>query len=132
MDSYLCDTNVISELMRRKPHASVAAWLSKRERISLSVVTVEEIFFGLERRKLSAKRAWFDCFLSTKCEVLPIDLRIAEHAGRLRGELSAKGLSRAQADIFIAATAAVNGLIVVTRNTRDFENTAVSVLDPFV
>lgn len=131
MNAHLCDTNVISELMRREPHREVAAWMVQRERVALSVITVEEIVFGLCRRRLVAKADWFDRFIAAKCEVLPVDERVARRAGELRGQLSICGETRTQADLLIAATAAVHGLIVVTRNVRDFEGTAVPVLNPF-
>lgn len=44
---YLCDTNIISELMRPQPNPEVKAWLLRQERIALSVISVEELHFGL-------------------------------------------------------------------------------------
>jgi predicted nucleic acid-binding protein len=45
--AFLVDTNVISELARNQPNPWVVAWAKTVSDISLSVVTVEEIFFGL-------------------------------------------------------------------------------------
>lgn len=44
---YLCDTNVVSEAMKRLPDPKVKQWLSDQELVYLSVITVEEIYFGL-------------------------------------------------------------------------------------
>jgi predicted nucleic acid-binding protein len=131
MNNWLCDTNVISELMRRKPFPRVAKWLGQQDEIHLSVITVEEIFFGLRRKDLSRKRAWFEKFLASRCRILEIDAPTAQRAGDIRGRLAASGLSRSQADMLIAATAWRHDLIVVTRNTADFDGTAVPVFNPF-
>jgi predicted nucleic acid-binding protein len=64
-------------------------------------------------------------------EVLPISQNIARRAGELRGQLSARGMVREQADMLIAATAQVYQLTLVTRNTRDFENCGIGLLNPF-
>ncbi len=43
----LCDTNILSELMRPAPDLRVSQWLGTLELIYLSVISVEEIYFGL-------------------------------------------------------------------------------------
>jgi toxin FitB len=50
----------------------------------------------------------------------------------MRGNFRTKGISRSQADILIAATAEIHDLILVTRNTRDFEGCNIQILNPFV
>ena len=45
---WLTDTNVLSELVRARPNPGVLEWAAGIERISVSVVTLEEIHFGLE------------------------------------------------------------------------------------
>jgi len=56
---------------------------------------------------------------------------IARHAGVLRGQLARRGRPRAQGDMLIAATAALHGLTLATRNERDFEDCGVTVVNPF-
>ena len=53
------------------------------------------------------------------------------NAGVLRGQLGRRGRPRAQADMLIAATAALHGLTLATRNVRDFEDCGVAVVNPF-
>jgi predicted nucleic acid-binding protein len=127
----LVDTNVLSELARPRPNAGVLGWAAATRSIALSVVTIEEVLYGLGRRPAPALRAWFDDFMARHCEVLPVTGPIAILAGTLRGQLAARGRARSQADVLIAATAAHHGLTLVTRNVRDFDGCGVSVLNPF-
>ena len=127
----LVDTNVISELARARPNPGILRWAVSVSRVALSVVTVEEVSFGLAWRPNSRVADWFERFLEAHCEVLPVSLEIARRAGDLRGALMSKGIPRTQADMLIAATAQVHHLTLVTRNVRDFERTTVALLNPF-
>jgi predicted nucleic acid-binding protein len=127
----LSDTNVISELMRPVPDPGVEAWAAGQTRLCISVITVDEIVFGLRRRGSARLTAWFDGFVE-QVQVLEIGLPVARRAGELRALLQASGQVRTQADMLIAATAQVHGLTLVTRNTRDFDGCGVAVLNPFL
>ena len=129
---HLIDTNVISELMRRAPDPRVVAWSIAQESFHVSVVTLEELVFGLTRKGLGFKLQWLDEFLAAHCGVVPVNAKIARTAGLLRGQLAARGLVRHASDMLIAATALVHGLSVVTRNTVDFEGCGVPLVNPFV
>jgi toxin FitB len=127
----LVDTNVLAELARPRPNAGVLAWAGATGLISLSVVTVEEVLYGLARRSTPRLRTWFEQFLARDCRVLDVTSPIARLAGTLRGQLATRGQTRTQADMLIAATAAHHGLVLVTRNVRDFAGCGVSLLNPF-
>ncbi len=127
----LVDTNVLGELSRPRPHPAVLVWAATVRRVAVSVITVEEILFGLARRPIGRIQIWFDQFLARHCEVLEVTKPIAVLAGTLRGQLAARGKVRTQADILIGATAAHHGLTLVTRNVRDFDGCGIQVLDPF-
>lgn len=128
----LCDTNIISELARVQPNPNVLAWAATVTEVYLSVVTVEEIHFGLAWKDNPRIRQWFEKFLQQHCTILPITPPIARLAGELRGNLQAKGQIRTQADILIAATAAIHGIPLVTRNTKDFTDCGISLINPFL
>jgi predicted nucleic acid-binding protein len=128
---HLCDTNVLSELVKPRPNQGVLRWAEQVKLIGLSVVVVEEIVFGLNWRPNPRIRSWFDDFLERHCQVLPVTGSIAVRCGELRGDLRAKGQVRTQADMLLAATAAEYGLTLVTRNTRHFEGCGVALLNPF-
>ncbi len=131
---YLIDTNVVSELRRPRPHASVLAWFESvdERHIFLSAVTMGEIQAGIENlRGRDASRAtdlqrWADAVMQTHV-VLPMDAA----AFRLWARLMHGRSPHLYEDAMIAATASLNGLTVVTRNTHDFRDLAVATLDPF-
>lgn len=127
----LCDTNVLAELSRPRPNPGVVEWAGSVTVISLSVVTVEEVLYGLGWKPRPKTLAWFEDFLEERCTVLPVTEKIARVGGSLRGRLQAAGETRTQADMLIAATAIVHESTLVTRDTRDFEGCGVSLLNPF-
>ena len=129
--SYLVDTNIISELAKKKPDPGVQTWASTVQQCALSVITLEELQYGLTWKPGIRVQEWLDRFIENHAVILPINEQIAIRAGTLRGQLQSKGITRTQADIFIASTASEHGLTVVTRNAKDFEGCAVAVLNPF-
>jgi predicted nucleic acid-binding protein len=132
---YLLDTNVLRELGKTSPHKNVAAWLKSVNDIDLTIsaLTVREIAKGVAKlRKTKPETAAalamtvaaiFDAFDG---RILPIDRAVASVWGEALGE-SEKHVD----DVGLAATARVHGLIVVTRNVKDFDGRGVRVFDPF-
>lgn len=131
MISSLIDTNIVSELMRRKPDAKVEGWCIAESDFCISPITIDEITYGLERQSLDAKLTWLDKFISIRCTVLSVTDTIAVRSGKMRGQLASKGIVRSQSDMLIAATAWAHGLTLATRNTRDFEGTGIALFNPF-
>jgi toxin FitB len=131
---YLIDTNVVSELRKPRPHPLVVAWLrgvSDRD-LYLSAVTVGELQAGVEitRRQDKAKAAEIEAWIDQVAgawNVLPMDAKIFRYWAKLMHGRSDKLIE----DAMIAATAQVHGLVVVTRNVRDFDPLGVPTLDPF-
>ena len=128
----LVDTNVLAELCRRRPAPAVERWAAGVvSPFAISVVTIEEIRFGLCWKPNARLEAWFDRFLAGRCEVLSVSEPIARRAGALRGQLRAAGRTRTQADMLLAATAHVHQLPLATRNVRDFEGCGLALVNPF-
>lgn len=130
--SNLCDTNILSELTRPIPNLGVITWIGTVTSINLSVITIEEIYYGLTAKPNARIQNWFENFLTTHCQILPITSEIAKSAGELRGFLRTQGKSRSQADLLIAATAKIHSMTLITRNIKDFEGCGISTLNPFI
>lgn len=131
---YLVDTNVVSELPRRRPHPGALAWLESQSSLVLSAVTVEELAFGIGRAKApdaGRLRTWFEQLLGIPPEVIPVDEKVARAAGLLRAERERAGVVMAQADALIAASAGVTGRVLVTRNVKHFDGCGIALLNPF-
>lgn len=132
---YLLDTNVLRELGKTSPHKNVAAWLKSVDDadLAISALTVREIAKGVVKLRktkpdtaaalAATVAAIFDAFDG---RILPIDRAVASVWGEALGE-SEKHVD----DAGLAATARVHGLIVVTRNVKDFDGRGVKVIDPF-
>lgn len=127
----LCDTNILSELVRPAPNPGVLAWSKTISHITLSAITLEEINYGLAWKPNARITQWFDQFIKDYCEILPVTSETAIQAGNLRGIFQSQGESRTQADMLIAATASLHGLTLITRNTRDFDGCNIRLHNPF-
>jgi toxin FitB len=137
--SFLLDTNVVSEWVKPHPNLGVIAWLDEvdEDRTFLSVATVAELRYGIDRLPLGKRRTrlhlWATHELPLRFEgrVLAIDSLIADRCGQLVAHSQAVGRRMDTMDAFIAATAEIHQLTVVTRNTSDFERVINGVLNPW-
>ena len=135
----LVDTNVISELRRLgkgKGHASVAQWVDTVDAgdFHMSVITLHELETGVRSKELrdpvqgQALRTWLETQIipGFAGRIIRIDQAVALRAAQLQVPDR-----RPISDAFIAATALVHGMTVVTRNIADFRNTGVAVINPW-
>ena len=131
---FLLDTNVVSELRKPKPHGAVVAWLSGEDsaQLFISAMTAGEIQRGIEItreqdvQKAASLELWLERVLASD-QVLPLDASVCRAWARL---MHGRSDTLAE-DAFIAATAVVHRLTVVTRNVRDFKALGVATLNPF-
>lgn len=126
----LVDTNVLSELARPRPTPAVLDWAARLERYALSVVTLEELRFGVLARRSPRLTRWLDALLADAA-ILDISRPVAERAAQFRATRQRAGRPVSQADMLIAATAAVHEVPLATRNARDFEGLAIEIVNPF-
>lgn len=137
--SFLLDTNVVSEWTKSRPNAGVVRWLDQadEDRIFLSAGTLAELHYGIRRLADGARRKGLENWLRGQLlprfaeRILPIDDAVADAWGKLVAARERIGRPLDVIDAFIAATAEVHALTLVTRNVSDFEGTIKSLLNPW-
>ena len=82
----LVDTDVISEMLKREPNAGVLNFFEQEDTPALSVVTIEEMAYGVAWRPSAKLQTAFDRIVNTWPHILPITPEIAARAGLLRGQ----------------------------------------------
>jgi tRNA(fMet)-specific endonuclease VapC len=135
---YLVDTNILSEPLKKHPHAEVVKrLLDNPEYVATAAPVIYEMVQGAELLPESKKRTrilrYLDDFVYPNVSVLPYDTQAAKLHGELQAQLISVGKTAPIIDGQIAAIAQLHRLIVVTRNTNDFENfSALTVENWFV
>jgi tRNA(fMet)-specific endonuclease VapC len=122
MTKAILDTDILSEVMRAKN--SRVAWnateyLKEHNHFTLSAMTVSEMIMGWHKIQDEKRtNALLDFFKLH--EILPIGLQEATVAGKILGDLEHLGISIGPIDPFIAGTAIVSQLPLVSGNIRHF------------
>ena len=135
---FILDTNIVSNLRKKRPHPAVKQWVMETgwENLSMTVVSVTEIQRGIERTRASDPslaqnlETWLDGMLAVG---EPMVLEMGVHAARLLARMyETPGLrhfvitdprAREQAtgaDLSIAAIAIATGGLIASSNTRHF------------
>ena len=139
MNGWLLDTNVLSEIRRKRPHRKVVTFVAEQplDLLYVSSVTLAEIRFGIELVADANRRAELHAWLTHKVRPLfsqrVLDVsedvlfkwRLLVEEGRKRGH------TYSQPDLFIAATARHFGMTVVSRDTREYELAGAAVFNPW-
>jgi len=136
---WLLDTNVISEIRKRRPHRKVVEFVAEQplDLLYISTVTLAEIRFGIELVVDANRRAELTAWLAHKLRPLFAQrvLEVTEDVivkWRLLVEQGRKsGYTFSQPDLFIAATALHHGMTVVSRDTGEYERAGVPVFNPW-
>jgi predicted nucleic acid-binding protein len=126
--NYLLDTNAVSEWVKPRPNTGLIGWMESadEDRIFLSVITLAELRYGVERMAAGARRnrleRWVRQELPLRFEgrVMLVDERVAEAWGRTVARSESSGRTVSAMDAFLAATADVHRLTLVTRNVGHF------------
>jgi predicted nucleic acid-binding protein len=126
--NFLLDTNAVSEWVKPRPNPGLIRWMEEadEDRVFLSVISLAELRYGVERMAAGARRnrleGWLQHELPLRFEgrILSVDHRIAEAWGRTVSRSEAMGRPMGAMDAFLSATAEVHRLMLVTRNISDF------------
>ena len=136
MNGFLLDTNILSEIRKDgRCDPGVRGWLEATDaaQLYLSVLVLGEIRQGIERIRLRdptqvrALEKWLHRLRTEFADrILPVDERVADQWGCLGLRQPVPAL-----DAFLAATALVHDLAVVSRDVDGFGNTGVQIINPF-
>jgi len=131
------DTNVASELMRPTPSPPVVAWVrTHTSQIYATSVTIAEVLNGIERLAESRRKDLLgvvakDVFSAFADRVLSFDAEAAVHYAGIVAARERAGAPISGFDAQIAAICRVHDATLATRNTGDFHDTGVRVIDPW-
>lgn len=135
----ILDTNIISEMMKLSPAPAVVAWLDKQNvtDIFITTITIAEIVYGLHslpegnRRQLleeAFNKAILEAFMH---RILLFDEEAAHCYGKLMAQRKKIGRPLSILDGQIASIAYVRSAMVASRNTRDFSDCGLQLVNPF-
>lgn len=133
------DTNVVSELMRRKPDPHVVGWVDQQDANTtfVTATTVAELFYGVarlpdgKRKRELTGRAEATVTEDFKQRILPFDDVAARHCADIvvHRERAGRPISTAAAEI--ASICRSHGAGLATRNVIDFNDTGITVTNPW-
>lgn len=144
--NFLLDTCIVSKLRKLSMHPDkrLETWINKHSQTQyfLSVVTIGEIQSGISKLQTGnktdlQKKMIFEDWLHGELiprfssRILGIDIEVMIKWGQLNGRNKSLGYNLPFADGLIAATALYHNLIVVTENTKDFEQSGVEIINPW-
>ncbi|MGH7744579.1 MAG: type II toxin-antitoxin system VapC family toxin [Candidatus Dormibacteria bacterium] len=129
------DTNVVSEMMRDEPDRKVPAWSETVGRLHTTAITLAQVDYGIARPPEGRRQ---DRLAATAAEVfadfdevtVAFDARAARRYGDIVVGRERAGHPIATADAQIAAICAAREATLATRNTGDFDDTGIIVVDP--
>jgi hypothetical protein len=135
---WILDTNVISEMVAPRPAEWVLARIAgaPKHELFTTAISEAELFHGVERMPAGRRReglrvAIEAIFNGLAGHVLPFESSAARTYARLMAQRAATGHPMSQSDVQIAAIAIAHRAILVTRNTRDFANSEIALLNPW-
>jgi predicted nucleic acid-binding protein len=135
----ILDTNVISEILRQEPNETVVTWFESQPRHQLftTAITQAEILYGISllpkggrrQKLLEVAQLIFDEDLERR--ILPFSGDASTHYAEIGAGRRSSGKPISQFDAMIAAIVRLHGAKLVTRNTSDFENCGIEMVNPW-
>ena len=136
--SFLIDTCVVSELRKPVPNPGVAEWLDRvpDDLLWISGISLGELRYGIDRlpqgRKRNDLQVWYEevreCFSR---QTVGCSAGAFVRWGEMRARREAAGNPLPLVDGLLAAIAIEGSFTLVTRNTSDFRDLGVEVLNPW-
>lgn len=118
--AWMLDTNICIFLLKERPPELRATFNRHAGHIAISIVTLAELLHGAAKSSRPDHNRHQVDMLCKRLQILPLDRPVAEHYADIRTDLERQGQVIGANDLFIAAHARSQDLIVVTHNLREF------------
>ena len=136
----ILDTNVLSEVLKAKPDPQVISWVSSLPSTYLFTTTITrgELLYGVfimprGKRRQELHSVIKDLFeIDFANQILGFDNAAADSYAEIAASRKALGQPISQFDAMIAAIAHSRGASLATRNTKDFLDCDISIIDPWL
>lgn len=135
----IVDTNVVSEMMRRVPAAEVVEWVRRQPAAALftTSVTLAEVLYGIGRlpdgdRKELLRATADSVFGAFAGQILPLDTAAAAEYAAVVTARDRIGAPIDGLDAQIAAICRAHEAPLATRNLKDFRDTGVELINPWL
>ncbi len=136
---YLLDTNIVSELVAKRPNPRVVKWVDSLDpdNLYLSVITIGELRKGVEKlpnsKRKEALSYWLsdDLLIRFSGRILVLDVEVMLTWGELTGSIEPTRKTVSAIDSLIAAVALNHNCTLVTRNEDDFRKLGITILNPW-
>ena len=114
----LIDSDILIDFLNNRAEAIKLLVILEESEMAISVITFAEVLEGLvgNRKKYTSVKKGLG-----KLSILVVDGNIAEKFANVRAGLRKNGQLIENMDIFIASTALVHNLVLITNNKRDFQ-----------
>ncbi|MGP4019741.1 type II toxin-antitoxin system VapC family toxin [Saccharopolyspora sp. 5N708] len=135
----ILDTNVLSEVTRQAPDADVMAWLDSlpAAEVATTAITAAELLYGATRLPDGTRKTSLSAAVHALVNddfhgrVEPFDAPAADQYAVVVSEREKLGRPISAADAQIAAICRARRATLATRNTKDFEETGIELVNPW-
>lgn len=134
----ILDTNVVSEFIKPRPDPRVMAWVDSwlDSEVATTAITIAELRYGAARMPSGRRRSLLEAEIEGivddfRGRIEPFDAAAAAHYGTVVAEREQAGRRINFPDAQIAAICRSLGATLATRNTKDFADTGIEVVDPW-
>jgi tRNA(fMet)-specific endonuclease VapC len=129
---YLLDTNIVIDVLKRRPVEVLSTFNANASRMAISSITLAELLHGAEKSiRVSENLSVIEDFCS-RLEVLPYGAKATQHYGAIRAALEKLGQPIGVNDLHIAGHARSEGLVLVTNNISEFARVPALELENWV